>query len=82
MATGRPTKPLLLTYDEREQLRGMAKFRTMPYSIVLRAEIILACSNGEATKDIAERLGLSGMTVSKWRKRYLDQGITGVYSSA
>ena len=51
----------------------------MPYSLVVRAQIILACSNGEANKDIAERLGLSGMTVDKWRKRFLDQGITGLH---
>lgn len=79
MAMGRPMKPLLLTDYEREQLQGMAKSRSMPYSLVGRAQIILACSNGEANKDIAERLGVSGMTVGKWRKRYLDQGITGLH---
>ena len=79
MAIGRPMKPLLLTDDEREQLQGMAKSRSMPYSLVVRSQIVLACSNGEANKDIAERLGVSGMTVGKWRKRFLDQGITGLH---
>jgi putative transposase len=75
MAMGPPMKPLLFTDDDRKQLQEMAKTRTMPHSLVVRAQIILACSNGEANNDIADRLGLSGMTVGKWRKRYLDQGI-------
>lgn len=79
MAMGRPMKPLHLTDDDRKQLNGMAKSRTMPHSLVVRAQIILACSNGEANKDIADRLGLSGMTVGKWRRRYLDQGIRGLH---
>jgi putative transposase len=50
-----------------------------PHSIVQRAQIVLACGAGETNTAIAKRMGLTGMTVGKWRKRYRDLGLEGLH---
>ncbi len=45
-----------------------------------RSQIVLACGAGETNTSIANRLGLKGMTVGKWRKRYLDLGLEGLHN--
>lgn len=63
MALGRPMPPLLLSDDEVQQLQALASSRSLPHSIVQRAQIVLACSAGETNPAIAKRMGLTGMTV-------------------
>ena len=46
--------------------------------MVQRARIVLACAEGKSRVAIASRLGISKMTVGKWRRRYLEQGIEGL----
>ena len=62
---------LVLSDDEVQQLQALANSRSLPHSIVQRSQIVLACGAGETNTSIAKRMGLSGMTVCKWRKRYL-----------
>lgn len=38
-------------------------------------QIVLACGAGETNTAIAKRMGLTGMTVGKMRKPYLEQGL-------
>ena len=56
----------------------MTRSLTLPHGLVRRARIILACAAGEPRVEIAKRLGLSKMTVSKWRHRFHHQGIAGL----
>jgi len=79
MALGRPMAPLVLGDDEVQQLQGIASSRSLPHSIVQRAQIVLACGAGETNTSIARRMGLTGMTVGKWRKRYLELGLEGLH---
>jgi transposase len=44
-----------------------------------RARIILACAEGRATTIIAKRLHLSATTVCKWRTRFVQDRIDGLY---
>ena len=39
---------------------------------------MLACDAGETNTSIAKRMGLTGMTVGKWRKRYRELGLEGL----
>ena len=71
--------PLVLSYDEVQQLQALAHSRSLPHSIVQRAQIVLACGAGETNTAIARRMGLTGMTVGKWRKRYRDLGLEGLH---
>jgi putative transposase len=79
MAVGRPMPPLVLTEDEVQQLQSIANSRSLPHSIVQRAQIVLACGAGETNTSIAKRMGLTGMTVGKWRKRYRELGLEGLH---
>jgi putative transposase len=46
---------------------------------VLRAQIVLACGAGETNTAISKRMGLTGMTVGKWRRRYRKLGMEGLH---
>jgi transposase len=51
----------------------------LPHSIVQRAQIVLACAAGDTNTVVAQRFGVRGSTVGKWRQRYLDLGIEGLH---
>ena len=70
--------PLVLSEGEIQQLQSIASSRSLPHSIVQRAQIVLACGAGETKSAIAMRMGLTGMTVAKWRRRYWDLGLEGL----
>ena len=51
----------------------------MPYRLVLRAQIALACAAGVSASTVARRLGVTNTTVGKWRKRYQEHRISGLH---
>lgn len=79
MPRGRPTKPVVLSDTEREQLTRFARSRSMPQGLAIRAKIILYAADAMSNTEIGQELGLSRPTVGKWRQRYLNQGIPGLY---
>jgi putative transposase len=72
-------QPLVLSDDEFQQLQSIANSRSLPHSIVQRAQIVLACGAGETNTSISKRMGLTGMTVGKWRRRYRELGLEGLH---
>ncbi len=48
----------------------------------MRAEIVLLAADGAPTVDIAERLGISANTVSKWRNRFAGHRLDGLEDAA
>ena len=79
MPRGRPVAPVVLNDDEKLQLLSLANSRALPHGLVQRAQIILACAQGEANSAIAKRLKLNNNTVGKWRRRYGEHGIEGLH---
>ncbi len=79
MRTGRPKQPLVLSDEEREPVEAWASSRTLGYGLVRRAKIVLMSADGMSNADIAKTLQLTRNTVGKWRQRYLDHGIQGLY---
>ena len=79
MPRGRPVTPLTLVGDERAQLQSLAHSRSLPHGIVRRAQIVLACADGESNAAIAARLRLTPVTVGRWRRRYLERGLEGLH---
>ena len=79
MAVGRPMPPLVLSDDEVQRLQSIANSRSLPHSIVQWAQIVLGCGAGETITAIAKRMGLTGMTVGKWLKRYRDLDLEGLH---
>ena len=76
--TGRPKTPLVLSDEEREQLTRWARRRKSSQALALRCRIVLACGEGLDNKAVAERVGCSANTVSKWRARFLDARLDGL----
>lgn len=67
MATGRPTKPLNVTADEREKLKLLARRPKSAQAMAMRARIILGCDQGMSNGAVGNRLQITGATVCKWR---------------
>jgi putative transposase len=79
MRTGRPKESVILSEEEREQLKSIANSRSLPHGLVNRARIILMAAEGSPSRIIAQNVGLSPQTVCKWRQRYLQQGVSGLH---
>src|SRR6202051_698561 len=79
MAMGRPKAALVLRPEQREQLEGMASSRSLPAGLVSRARIILLSASGKTTPQIAPQMGLTNATVGKWRRRFLEQEVSGLH---
>jgi transposase len=69
---------LTLTDAERAELKTRARRYTSPYSEVIRAKIVLYAAEGLGNDDIAARLDTPRQVVSKWRKRFHDQRLSGL----
>jgi len=74
--------PLGLDDVERRELTLLASRRSTAQGLALRARIILACAEGEQSKVVAARLGIDPDTVGKWRRRFAEQGLEGLWDAA
>jgi putative transposase len=79
MALGRPKQPIVLLRENREQLMSIARSRSLPHGLVLRAQVVLLAADGVSNNAIASQLRLSPQSVCLWRKRYLSDGIPGLH---
>jgi putative transposase len=79
MPLGRPKQPLRLSAEESQQLRAVATSRSLPHGLVMRARIVLLSASGMNNQAIAARLDLNPVTVGHWRRRFLQQGLSGLH---
>ena len=68
-------KPQVVTAgnEVKEQLQR----RKSEQRLVERTRIILKCLEGIPLEDIAKQVGVSKVTVSKWKSRFLSDGFQG-----
>ncbi|GAB3661488.1 hypothetical protein GCM10028813_39500 [Ramlibacter alkalitolerans] len=60
------TTTIRLTEGERAELASMARSRSLPAALALRARIVLACEGEDkASTDVAQALGINRATVTK-----------------
>lgn len=69
---------LQLSPSDRQALEARRRAYTSPYREVVRAKIVLLAADGVENKAIAARLDLPVQIVSKWRKRYFEEGLAGL----
>jgi transposase len=69
---------IVLDAEDRERLESTARRLRAPLRDVQRARIMLAAADGLENVEIAERVGVDVNTVSKWRKRFFEEGIDGL----
>ncbi len=68
-----------LSQHERDVLEAAARRYTSPYRDVIRAKIILMAGLGFDNDEIAGRLDTPRQIVSKWRKRFYEEGLQGLH---
>ena len=69
---------LELTAEQRLALESRTRQYTLPYRDVVRAKIVLMAAAGMGNDEIAARLDTRREVVSKWRKRFFEQGLAGL----
>lgn len=74
---GRPTPQLLLSSTERQILARLTHTAKTP-RLLQRAQIVLACAEGKTNIAIAKEMGVAKATVSKCRRRFLEQRLNGL----
>jgi transposase len=72
--------PVVLSDEERATLERWARRPTSAQALALRCRIVLACAEGGHNNEIAERLGVSRVTVGKWRSRFLAKRLEGLHN--
>lgn len=76
---GRPKAELVLSEVERAALDQMRRRGSIGASMKLRATIVTMCAEGRDSVDVAEDLGITQQTVGKWRRRFLDKRLDGLF---
>lgn len=77
MLTGRPTPPLSLTDAEREALQDWARRPKSAQALALRARMIQLCAEGNT--NTAGKIRVRVQTVGKWRRRFMDRRLEGLW---
>lgn len=61
--------------EVKDQLQNIVNRRKSDQCLVDRVKNILKCLEGTPLEDIAKPVGVSKVTVSKWKSRFLSEGL-------
>ena len=67
-----------LTESEMNILKTWSRAGKTPARLMKRAKIIVLAAQGERNEVIAEKLGLDGRVVSRWRRRFVEKRLAGI----
>ena len=70
------TPTLDVSEGQREVLEALARSQKAPHRQVQRAKALLLAADGTANTRIATQVGVSPATVSAWRQRFAEEGIS------
>ena len=76
---GRAAVAITLSEAERGELESLSRRRKTAQGLARRARIVLAAAEGLENKAIVARLGADANTVGKWRRRFAERGLDGLY---
>jgi transposase len=77
--TGRPKAELVLSESQREELGRLTNRARVNRAIAFRAKLVLACADGDTNSAVARAHRTTNQTVGKWRRRFVDHGLDGLY---
>jgi transposase len=75
-------KPVVVSETETNQLHRWVRAQFTPQQVVLRARILLLAAQGREDLEIAHELNINRHTPARWRKRFLDEGLDGIWETA
>ena len=78
MPRGRAKPQLVLTGEERETLERWARRPTTAQALAQRARIVLRCATGAANQAVAREVGVTRLTVGRWRQRFVQKRLDGL----
>jgi transposase len=70
--------PLVVTSEQREVLRRLARSSSLPHRTVLQAKALLLSANGDAIYEVARRLEVASNSIRQWRRRFEQEGLEGI----
>jgi len=70
--------PIELQPQEQEELRQMSLSRSLPAGDVMRARMILMLAEGRSYVEIQSILQTTAPTISRWKKRFLNERVKGL----
>jgi transposase len=78
MARGRPMAALSVSDEQRRTLESWTRRTTSAHGLAQRARMVLLCAEGQSNEAVARRVGVTGQTVGKWRRRFVEGGLAGL----
>jgi transposase len=69
---------IILSPDEKKQLKQNVKSRKSPVRLVERSKIVLLAATGTPNYKIAEELGIDVNKVGRWRNRFAEDRFAGI----
>jgi transposase len=76
---GRAAAVIVLSASERAELESLARAHKTGQAMARRARIVLAAAAGRENKAICVEVGAQGNTVGKWRRRFAEHRMDGLY---
>jgi transposase len=78
----RKSRRLSVSDEGRQELERLARAPTTEQRVMLRARIVLLSADGVGTGEIRERLQTTTPTVTRWRDRFVQEGVSGLLKDA
>jgi transposase len=69
---------LAISIEQRQHLTRFAQSRTLPAGDVFKARLILALADGDSYTTIQRNLQTSAPTISRWKRRFEEDGLEGL----
>jgi transposase len=79
MPKGRPLALLTVSEQDRAQLEAWSRRPKTAQALAMRSRLILLAAQGQSSTAIAGKLSVRVQTVGKWRRRYLEMGLDGLF---
>jgi hypothetical protein len=67
-----------LSDEQRVELKGIARSRSVKAGVQKRARAVLAIADGMTFRQARSHIGMTDRNLRKWCRRYLDEGIDGL----
>ena len=67
---------------QRQQISGLVHTPGPRQRVAMRAAVVLRAADGHSNRAIAEELGTTTESVSRWRRRFLAHGVGGIVEDA